>query len=101
VRTLAPSLRRGGLSSPELGDLLASSHGSDALKYLWLPDAIDLRRAREALGFAYIPIEGAAGNVDISVGYFRAARGGFEFVAPIHDLFGQSPPRRAIPGESS
>jgi hypothetical protein len=45
----------------------------------------------EALGFLYSQIEGAAGNIDIDVGYFREDADGLHFAGIIRDLYGTHP----------
>lgn len=67
-----------------------STTGDVAATY-WLPDTIDPAQAREAIGIAYVPISGAAGNTTISVAYFQKSASGFTAIAAIQDLFGQSP----------
>lgn len=76
---------------PEIGQLLAATLGAGGLSYNWLPDNADPAQAREALGIAYLPIEGAAGNFNIAIGYYLPGQAGFSLAHRIEDLYGQSP----------
>jgi hypothetical protein len=79
------------LASPaaaeDVGALLSRTLGADAVEYVWLPDSADPASVTEAVGIAYLEIPGAAGNVDIAVGYYR----GGAFVGPVREVYGQSP----------
>lgn len=85
------SLAGGSAAAQDVQTLLAQTLGAGAEQLYWLPDSIDPAQAREALGVAYIPIEGAAGNVSIAVGYYARGPQGFGLVGPVADLFGAEP----------
>jgi hypothetical protein len=81
----------GSAAAQDVQTLLAQTLGPGAVGLYWLPDSADQRQAREALGVAYIPIEGSAGSVDIAAGYYARGPQGFRFVGPVSELFGQQP----------
>jgi hypothetical protein len=81
----------GSAAAQDLQTLLSGTLGAGAVELVWLPDAADPARAREALGVAYIPIEGAAGNVSIAVGYYARQGQGFALVGRVSELFGAEP----------
>ncbi len=74
-------------AAQDVGALLSRTLGANAVQYVWLPDSADPAAVREAIGVAYLEIPGAAGNVDIAVGYYRDGA----LVGRVSDLFGQSP----------
>jgi hypothetical protein len=88
---LALALAGGSAAAQDVGTLLAQTLGAGAVQTYWLPDSADPVQAREALGVAYIPIEGSAGSVSISVGYYAKGSDGFAFVGAVADLFGGEP----------
>ncbi|WP_157973464.1 hypothetical protein [Tropicimonas sp. IMCC34043] len=58
----------------------------------WLPNDIDPAAAVEAIGFVYPIIEGAAGNFDISVGYFTRQPGSlWRLSGTVSGLYGTDP----------
>lgn len=86
----------GARAQSDVGALLARSLGAGAIQSVWLPNRADPARATEAVGIVYIPIAGAAGNVDISAGLFTGGPSGFGFAGPISGLFGASPREAAF-----
>jgi hypothetical protein len=88
---LALGLAASSASAQDVQTLLTRTLGAGAEARYWLPDSSDPAQAREALGVAYIPIEGSAGSVDIAVGYYAKAPHGFGLVGPVADLFGFEP----------
>ncbi len=78
----------GPAAAQDPGALLAQTLSPSALKYYWLPDAVDPAQTREAVGVAYTEIVGAAGNVDIAVGYYARGAQGLGFVGAVEDLYG-------------
>ena len=88
---LALSLVGGSAAAQDVQTLLARTLGSGADALYWLPDSADQAQAREALGIAYVPIEGSAGSVSIAAGYYAKGPGGFGFVGPVTELFGFEP----------
>jgi hypothetical protein len=88
---LALSVAGGSASAQDVRTLLTQTLGAGAEALYWLPDSGDPAQAREALGVAYIPIEGSAGSVDIAAGYYAKGPQGFGLVGPVADLFGFEP----------
>jgi hypothetical protein len=78
-------------AAQDVGALLGRTLGQGAAALYWLPNSADAAAASEAIGVAYLPIVGAAGNVDIAVGYYTRGRQGFALAAPVSGLFGQEP----------
>lgn len=74
-------------AAEDVGALLSRTLGANGVQYVWLPDSADPAAVTEAIGVAYLEIPGAAGNVDIAVGYYR----GGTFVGPVRELYGQEP----------
>jgi hypothetical protein len=88
---LALGLAAGSALAQDVQTLLKQTLRAEAEALYWLPDATDPAQAREALGVAYIPIEGSAGSVDIAVGYYARGPQGFGLVGGISELFGFEP----------
>ena len=93
LRALALALGRaaGSASAQDVQTLLAQTLGAGAVQLYWLPDSTDPAEAREALGVAYIPIEGSAGSVSIAAGHYAKGPQGFGRVGPVTELFGFEP----------
>ncbi|OAN68969.1 hypothetical protein A8B82_04670 [Sulfitobacter sp. EhC04] len=67
-----------------------STTGSMEASY-WLPDNPDPAQAQLGLGIAYIHIPGSAGSVSIEAGIFRRTQNGWQYTAPVVNLFGHEP----------
>jgi hypothetical protein len=93
LAVLAPGGAQSGtnFTDPAIDRLLAQSLGKDPLASYWFPDTGEPGRATEALGVEYVTIEGAAGNFNIEVGYFKGSGKGFKLVGKVRDLFGEEP----------
>ena len=88
---LALGLAAGSASAQDVQTLLTQTLGAGAEALYWLPNSTDPAQAREALGVAYIPIEGSAGSVDIAAGHYAKGPQGFGLVGPVAELFGLEP----------
>ncbi len=86
---VAALLLAGSAAAQDVGQLLAHTLGSGANRLYWLPDSADPAKAREAIGFAYLPTGGNAES--LAVGYYARGPQGFGFVGPLDNLFSESP----------
>ena len=80
-----------GYTDAEIEQLLARSLGRDFLMHYLLPNSNDRAGATEAIGVIYLPIQGAAGNVNIKAGSFKRTGNHFQLAGRVHDLFGANP----------
>ena len=80
-------LAAGAAAAQDMDPALAAALGPAPVASYWLPDPAN----REAVGVTYTEIEGAAGNVNINVGYFAGGPQAFALAGPVLELYGEDP----------